>query len=160
MEYKLEFLADDELKIFFLTKDKVVIGKLPENDIELKDNTVSRQHCQLQRAGKNFKLTDMKSTNGCYVNGQWVQSKVLVVGDKITIGRTMLTFLAVSKEESYRDSSDQKISLVVPIADLARAEMKPKLKSAEPNFLASLTELGKSLIASRTLMTVFKNSAI
>ena len=46
MEYKLEYLVDDELKVFYLTKDKMVIGKLPENDIELKDNTVSRQHCQ------------------------------------------------------------------------------------------------------------------
>jgi adenylate cyclase len=156
MEYKLEFLADDELKVFFLTKDKVIIGKLPENDIELKDNTVSRQHCHLQRVGKNFKLVDNKSTNGCYVNGQWVQSKVLAVGDKITIGRTTLSYLAVSKEESYRDSSDQKISLVVPIAELVQADMKPKIKSAQPNFLVSLTELGKSLIASQNIDDSFQ----
>jgi len=156
MEYKLEYLVDDELKTFFLTKDKVVIGKLPENDIELKDNTVSRQHCQLQRAGKNFKLLDLKSTNGCYVNGQWVQSKVLAVGDKITIGRTLLTYQSVSKEESYRDSSDQRISLVVPIDELVKAEMKPKLKSAGPNFLVSLTELGKSLIASQSIEDSFQ----
>ena len=34
MEYKLEYLADDERTIFYLTKDAVVIGKLPENDID------------------------------------------------------------------------------------------------------------------------------
>jgi adenylate cyclase len=156
MEYKLEYLVDDERKVFFLAKDRVVIGKLPENDIELKDNTVSRQHCQLQRVGKSVKLVDMKSTNGCYVNGQRVQSKVLAVGDKITVGRTTISFLAVSKEESYRDTDDQKISLVVPISELVAADVKPKQKKTEPNFLASLTELGKSLIASQTVDDSFQ----
>ncbi len=156
MEFKLEYMVDDELKVFFLTKEKVIIGKLPENDIELKDNTVSRQHCQLQRAGKSYKLTDLKSTNGCIVNGHRAQNKILTVGDKITIGRTVISFLTVSKEESYRDSSDQKISLVVPIDELVKAEMKPKLKSAEPSFLASLTELGKSLIASQNIDDSFQ----
>jgi adenylate cyclase len=156
MEYKLEYMVDDERKIFYLTKDKVVIGKLPENDIELNDNTVSRQHCQLQRFGKGYRLTDLKSTNGSFINGQPVQNKALAVGDKITVGRTIITYLAVSKEESYRDSSDQKISLMVPIADLVKADIKPKLKSAEPNFLASLTELGKSLIASQNIDDSFQ----
>ncbi|MCX6557819.1 MAG: FHA domain-containing protein [Candidatus Aminicenantes bacterium] len=156
MEYKLEYLVDDEQKVFYLTKEKVLIGKLPENDIELKDNTVSRQHCQLQRAGKSFKLSDMKSTNGCFVNGQRVQHRMLEVGDKITVGRTVISFLTVSKEESYRDSSDQKISLMVPIEQLMKAEMKPKAKSAEPSFLASLTDLGKSLIASQNIEDSFQ----
>jgi adenylate cyclase len=151
MEYKLEYLADDEMKVFYLTKDGVIIGKLPDNDIELKDNTVSRQHCRLQRSGKSYRLSDMNSTNGCYVNGRRIQSKVLEVGDKITVGRTILSFLAISKGESYRDSNDQKISMMVPLDELVKAEKKPKLKSEEPNFLVSLTALGKSLIASQDI---------
>ncbi len=151
MEYKLEYLADDELKVFFLAKDTVIIGKLPENDIELKDNTVSRQHCRLQRTAKGYKLADMNSTNGCYVNGRRVQAKALEVGDKITIGRTILSFLAVDRKESYRDTDDQKISLMVPLAELLPAEKKPKLRIEGPSFLASLTALGKSLIASQDI---------
>jgi len=156
MEYKLEYTADDTLKVFYLVKGLVVIGKLPENDIELKDNTVSRQHCRLQRSGKGYKLADMNSTNGCYVNGRRVQSKALDVGDKITIGRTILTYLAVGRNESYRDSDDQKISLMVPLEELLPAEKKPKLRGETPGFLASLTALGKSLIASQDIETSFQ----
>jgi len=156
MEYKLEYLADDERKVFYLAKDTVIIGKLPENDIELKDNTASRQHCRLQRSGKGYKLSDMNSTNGCYVNGRRVQSKALDVGDKITIGRTVLTFLAVDKKESYRDTNDQKISLMVPLEDLLPVEKKPKRISGELNFLASLTALGKNLIASQNIDESFQ----
>ncbi len=156
MEYKLEYLADDETKVFYLTKDTVVIGKLPENDIELADNTVSRQHCRLQRSGKGFKLSDMNSTNGCYVNGRRVQSKILEIGDKITIGRTILSYLAMAKGESYRDTNDQKISIMVPLEQLLPAEPKPQRKSEEPNFLASLTALGKSLITSPDIEESFQ----
>ncbi len=156
MEFKLEYMADDERKVFYLTKDLVVIGKLPENDIELKDSTVSRQHCRLQRAGKCYKLADMNSTNGCYVNGRRVRSKSLDVGDRITIGRTTLIFQSVGKGESYRDSDDQKISLVLPVDELVKAENKPKQKSEELNFLASLTALGKSLIASQDIEENFQ----
>jgi adenylate cyclase len=156
MEYKLEYLVDDELKVFYLTKDSVVIGKLPENDIELKDNTVSRQHCRLLRSGKGFKLTDMNSTNGCYVNGRRVQAKALDVGDKITVGRTILTFQAVGKEESYRDIDDQKISMMVPLEELLPAEKKPKREIEQPSFLASLTALGKSLITSQDIEESFQ----
>ena len=156
MEYKLEYLVDEELKVFYLTKDSVVVGKLPASDIELKDNTVSRQHCRLQRTGKGYKLADMNSTNGCFVNGKRVQSKALDIGDKITIGRTILTFKAVEKGESYRDTDDQKISMMVPLEELLQVEKKPKLKSEEPNFLASLTALGKSLIASQDIEESFQ----
>ena len=81
---------------------------------------------------------------------------MLEVGDKITVGRTMISFLAVSKEENYRDTNDQKISLMVPLDELIQADIKPKQKSAEPNFLASLTELGKSLIASQNINESFQ----
>lgn len=151
MDYKLEYLADDEVKVFYLAKDSVVIGKLPDNDIELKDNTVSRQHCRLQRTAKGFKLSDLNSTNGCYVNGRRVQAKTLEVGDKITIGRTTLSFLAREKREGYRDTDDQRISMMVPLEELLPADKRPRRRGGEPNFLASLTALGKSLIASQDI---------
>jgi adenylate cyclase len=156
MEYKLEYLDDDEPKVFYLTKDAVIIGKLPENDIELRDNTVSRQHCRLQRSGKGFRLSDMNSTNGCYVNGRRVQSKALEVGDKITIGRTILSFQAMGKGEGYRDLDDQKISMMVPLEQLLQAERQPSRQAEEPGFLASLTALGKSLIASQDIEESFQ----
>ena len=45
---------------------------------------------------------------------------------------------------------------MVPVAELVKAENKPKLKSEEPNFLASLTALGKSLIASQDIEESFQ----
>lgn len=73
-----------------------------------------------------------------------MQAKTLEVGDKITIGRTTLSFLAREKREGYRDTDDQRISMMVPLEELLPADKRPRRRGGEPNFLASLTALGKA----------------
>ena len=159
MEHKLEYVLNEESKIFYLNKDSIQIGKLMENDIELKDDTVSRQHCKLVKAGKKIKLIDLKSTNGSYVNGKRVVEKVLEEGDRITVGRTTLNYLSVSAAETYQDINDQQISMVVPLAELSRKEDQAALQAEEPNFLASLTKLGKTLITCQDMEESFQKLA-
>lgn len=159
MEYKLEFTVNEMPQVFYLNKDEVSIGKLRDNDLELQEETVSRQHFKLVRWERTYKLLDLKSTNGTYVNGQRVQEKVLKVGDKITAGLVTMTFLPLSSEESYQDDKDQQISLVMPLKDLERAPEKVGLTVEEPSFLASLTRLGKSLIASLDIEESFQKLA-
>ena len=156
MEYKLEYFLFDEKKIFFLNKDVAIVGKLPSSDIELPDSTVSRQHCKLVRMEGQFKLIDLHSTNGSYVNGQKVEEKLLAVGDHITIGRTILKFLATDKAENYRDIGDQRISMMVPLADLDKAEKKHRIGTEASNLFARLTLLSKELIASPSLDDSFQ----
>ena len=159
MEFKLEYTINDENKVVYLKKEVITIGKLPENDIELNDNTVSRQHCRLVRMEKSFKLMDLKSTNGSFVNGKRVMEKVLQEGDKITVGRTTIEFKALSPAETFQDRNDQQISMVVPLSQLIQPDHAPKLRSEEPNFLAALTKLGKTLIAAKDLEESFKELA-
>ena len=70
MEYKLEFLVNDELNFFYLNKDVITAGKLSSNDFQLNDNSVSRNHCKFINEINSHKLIDLGSTNGTYVNGK------------------------------------------------------------------------------------------
>jgi adenylate cyclase len=155
MEYKLEYYVNEEPQVFYLNKKTVTIGKLPDNDIELKDNTVSRQHCKLERHGDGFRLVDLKSTNGCYVNGKKFQEKSLSVGDRITVGRTQLQFKLLAPSESYIDNSDQRISIVKPLAELVHSEEQPQRMAEAADFLPALTKLGQSLIACQEMNESF-----
>ncbi|MCP5046130.1 MAG: FHA domain-containing protein [bacterium] len=150
MEYKLEYFINDELFSFNLSKDTVTLGKLSGNDFHLNDNSVSRNHCKFQRFKKTYKLIDLNSTNGTFVNGNRVSEHKLAVGDNITIGRTIIKFLEVEKKETYTDVDDQKISIVVPLSDNFLVKEEEEIGLARLNFLASLTGLGKDLIASKT----------
>lgn len=49
MEYKLEYIINEEINTFYLNKETVTIGKLSGNDLQLGDNSVSRNHCKFVR---------------------------------------------------------------------------------------------------------------
>lgn len=159
MEYKLEYIFNDELKTFYLKKDTITIGKLATNDLQINESAVSRNHCKFVQAGKGYKLTDLGSTNGTYINGRRITEKELKVGDNITIGRTMLSYLQVTESESISDVNDQKISMIVPLSDEFKIEKKKKIEATDLHLLTSLTALGKDLISSTSLEGSFEKVA-
>jgi pSer/pThr/pTyr-binding forkhead associated (FHA) protein len=80
-----------ETKLEFSGKP-LVIGRVNESDITVKDSFVSRVHCGVSYANNQFTLKDLGSTNGTYRNGARVFECVLHTGDKIQVGNTTLVF--------------------------------------------------------------------
>ncbi|WP_122262101.1 FhaA domain-containing protein [Ornithinimicrobium cerasi] len=73
-----------------------VLGRDSSADLPVDDPGVSRRHAELRISsdGPHLQvvLRDLGSTNGTYLNGEQVGSEELRTGDRITIGRTHLTF--------------------------------------------------------------------
>jgi len=67
------------------------IGRSPDCELVLRDSRVSRRHARLTGRDGVLVLTDLGSTNGTRVNGHRITEVVLGVGDRITIGETVLT---------------------------------------------------------------------
>jgi len=72
----------------------IFIGRSSDNDICLRDLTVSNKHAKVASVGGRYRVNDLNSTNGSYVNGESVTEKVLVDGDEIQIGNTVMAFVA------------------------------------------------------------------
>jgi hypothetical protein len=72
--------------------DPVTIGRMPECDVVLNDQNVSRRHAEVRRQDGDFVVVDLGSTNGTRVNGAGVRERRLVDGDEITVGGTTLRF--------------------------------------------------------------------
>jgi hypothetical protein len=70
------------------------VGRLPECTITLGDPNVSRRHAEIRPSGAGYRLVDLGSTNGTFVNGVRVTERELVDGDVITFGATAITFVA------------------------------------------------------------------
>lgn len=78
---------------FFLIPDKseISIGRATKNDICIKEESVSRNHCKLIRQGNSrFEIVDLQSANGIYANGHRVERHLLQDGDKIQLGRVVM----------------------------------------------------------------------
>jgi transcriptional regulator with GAF, ATPase, and Fis domain len=62
------------------------IGKAPDNDLVLQDDTVSRHHCELTRAEGGVKVRDLGSTNGTKVQGARVNEAIVQPGTVLKVG--------------------------------------------------------------------------
>jgi len=156
MEYRLNYLINDEQKFFSLKKDEITIGKLLGNDLYLDDNSISRKHCKLVKYGNTYKIEDLNSTNGTYVNGKRINKKELEIGDNITVGRSILKFFEEKTENRITDIDDQKISVMIPLSDNLKLKKDKDAITSELSLLESLTSLGKSLIGAATLEESFE----
>lgn len=82
---------------FFLDSETTEVGRNPDSDIFLDDITVSRRHAEITRKeGESFRLNDVGSLNGTYVNKERVEEATLRSGDEIQIGKFKLIFLTGS----------------------------------------------------------------
>ncbi len=68
------------------------LGRAADSTFLLDDDYASARHAQLiQRDDRTWVVTDLKSTNGTYVNGQRLTSPVSIsLGDVIRIGKTLM----------------------------------------------------------------------
>ena len=74
-------------------RSKISIGRSNDNDMVLKDDSISRFHSELHltRDG-HFAVTDLDSLNKTFVNGQDVKTTALNSGDRLKLGEVEMTF--------------------------------------------------------------------
>ncbi len=73
-------------------RQATTFGRSSKNTIRISEGKVSREHARLVSEGGVYRLEDLGSSNGTYVNGQRISSQVLRDGDVIRIGDMEYTF--------------------------------------------------------------------
>lgn len=73
--------------------DIVSLGRSATATILLDDVSVSRRHAEIRADPLGYRIVDLGSLNGTYVNDAPVEEALLVHGDDIRIGRFRLCFL-------------------------------------------------------------------
>jgi 3',5'-cyclic-nucleotide phosphodiesterase len=70
---KLHILSGPKIgRSYELSDVATYIGRSVDNEIQIKDITVSRKHLKIVRRGKKYFLTDLKSRNGTFFNGNFI----------------------------------------------------------------------------------------
>jgi len=77
-----------------LTDDIISVGRDHSNDVQLHDTETSRRHAELRREGDTYRVFDLDSSNGTFVNGNRVEQQVLHSGDQVTFGGSLLIYTA------------------------------------------------------------------
>ena len=79
---------------FLLDTEEVTAGRHPDSDIFLDDVTVSRRHAVFRRSPDGYKVADVGSLNGTYVNRDRIDEVLLSGGDEVQIGKYRLVYFA------------------------------------------------------------------
>src|ERR1017187_9871373 len=93
--------------------DSFAIGRDARNQLSLTDASASREHCVILRHGDDFLIRDMGSFNGTLVNDERVTESVLVHGDRIKIGKSLLRFLT-DEETAWEETSGDTRTIEIP----------------------------------------------
>lgn len=78
---------------FSMVEGEVSIGREPSNEICVNDHSISRRHCLIRSEDNSFKVIDLESYNGTFVNGVPVGEQYLNHGDHIAVGSVLFVFL-------------------------------------------------------------------
>ncbi len=86
-------IFDDSVRGVDLPDRAVIVGRSLKADIPIHDRLLSRKHCTLMREGRSYRLLDLRSANGSFVNGVRVEKADLEYDDVIEIGSTVMVLL-------------------------------------------------------------------
>ncbi|MEW5872432.1 MAG: FhaA domain-containing protein [Chloroflexota bacterium] len=102
------FLVVDGTRIFSLSKTIVNIGRSAENQLIIDDPRVSRLHAQLRLVNGRYRIFDLDSRGGTWVNGKRVRQHTLFPGDVVSLAGVPLV---------YGQDADQEDTQDMPVAD-------------------------------------------
>jgi pSer/pThr/pTyr-binding forkhead associated (FHA) protein len=122
------FLAKDNRINFDLGEERVTIGRLANNSLQIDELSVSGHHADIFLKAGRYHLYDPGSTNGTFVNGEQVKDAVLRSGDEVRFGSVEGVF--VSEEEAAALSQPRPDFLATPL-EVATSSARPE------NFVSS-----------------------
>jgi len=90
-----------------LVPGRKVIGRTPDNDLQIDSRFISRHHCQLVTGVDGVTvIEDLNSTNGITLRGKRVRRHTLRDGDVVGVGQHEILYVDVSAAEHLADTHD------------------------------------------------------
>lgn len=137
---------EEGLEYTLPTQGKMRIGRSEDNDLVLKDNSVSRHHVQITVDAKGVLIADGGSSNGTILAGKTLKANQQIPlkhGDEIQVGIYLLRFLANPFSDDNQNVKPPNFALedAEAILDDIPAATASPAKAQEKAFFATLQKL-------------------
>ncbi len=163
----LKFLVESpyERKLYRMGGDLIVIGRSRAVDIPLLDEAVQKKHVELRKTGGGWRFRDL-TAGATLLNGQVAADGPLVVGDRLSVGSTVVTLQAVLSSPAPAPAA-QKPAAETPPPD-SPGGLSVRLDPVHGDRftaggLRSVLEINKRLVRERSekrLLTTIMDAAI
>lgn len=125
---KLIVQASDGRREFELGAPATKIGRHPDNDIQILDRIVSKEHAQvIRQPDGRYLYRDLNSLNGSFFRSERIQERLLVDGNEIVLGGTHLIF-----RQGEAEADVQRVTIAPqPTETLIRQKLQAGPRSRE-----------------------------
>ncbi|MFK8026493.1 MAG: FHA domain-containing protein [Gammaproteobacteria bacterium] len=152
MSHLVVTLEDKLVGEFPISKEKMTIGRKPDNDICINNLAISSYHTQIITVLDSSFLEDLNSTNGTYVNARLVKKHALEDGDLIDVGNYRIRYVGNEPQEASDEESDvlEKTIVLSPGSpDSVEEFMKKENTIIEPRPTSTLSNHPAPIIDTR-----------
>ena len=108
-----------------LDKERVTIGRKPQNDIQIENLAVSSEHARIITILNDSFLEDLGSTNGTLVNGNPIKKHILQHNDTIEIGKYILKYVS-DASAGQTSAEDFERTMVLRMPNTAQRTAAPE----------------------------------
>jgi len=128
---------------------RLIVGRTPENDVQIDSRFISRHHCQVITTEHSCVIEDLNSTNGIYVKSNRVRRHHLNDGDVVLVGKHELIYVDDRAGRNRAPLADTMPKIPVAKADATQVMRAPeKPAGAEtPAPAAAAEEAGEDAAA-------------
>lgn len=130
----LVYQGDQVVREVPIEKDPFMIGRALESDLAVMDHLVSRRHAKIIRDGHGgWRIVDLGSANGIFVNEKRVTEAPLRERDRLRIGSASLEYRETGVAAgSSEDSTARTRTLSITLASPGDSEQQSSFASARP----------------------------
>jgi sigma-B regulation protein RsbU (phosphoserine phosphatase) len=128
-----------------LERGVMSIGRSPDQDIVMRDPSVSRYHAVILREGSDYKVVDQQSTHGTFLNGARIQQAALRSGDLLQLGSLNAPGLRFQKDGESTHPRRSSVSNVLSSLSELRPPGEPRRPAHELEQLNWLLRAARQL---------------
>lgn len=86
-------------QVYSLKKGKNLIGRAPHCDFKIVSSGISKEHIEIQLIQDKIALSDLKSSNGTFVNGIKIQNSIIRMGDKVSMNDIVFEVIMADEKD-------------------------------------------------------------
>ncbi|MBI3927189.1 MAG: response regulator, partial [Armatimonadetes bacterium] len=132
-----------------LRGERLTVGRGSDQDVCIPDRKISSAHALIERDGAGYRIRDLGSTNGTYVNGRLVEGvQALSCNDELLFGNTRALYTDVAAEDAvWPDVRPSGPPPPVDAARLPEAEDAVAIVAPQTTVKFSLNDIERDIVA-------------
>ncbi|MEW6455920.1 MAG: adenylate/guanylate cyclase domain-containing protein [Acidobacteriota bacterium] len=156
MTLYISYKIDSKEIHYILEKKKTSLGRASGNDVVIPDISVSRHHAEIIKEGDTFRIKDLDSKNGTFLNSKKIKESIIESGDTIKLGKFEIKVSQRESEVEITEEADSWVTMIKSVDEVSPLIKGEIVEKEKIKLLGGILKFGKSLISIKNQEEILK----